>query len=96
MVQATPLETLADRLRWVREELAGISARELDRLAHKTEGHVRSIEVRPEAETQTGTVDAYARVLGLSLDWLVRGVGRSPTKASVLSALEAARTGTGA
>ncbi len=91
MVQDTSAETLAARLRWVRQELAGISARELDRLARRTEGHASLIESRPNAGAEMGTVEAYASVFGLSLDWLVRGAGRAPSKATVVAAVEAAR-----
>ena len=65
------LKTMGQRLHWAREA-AGVSARELDRLAGKTPGHVGLIEAR-DSDATGKTLAAYAAVLGLSLDWLIVG-----------------------
>lgn len=81
---------IGDRLREARE-LAGLPARELDRLADKTLGHAGLIESRRRSDAQAGTLKAYADVLGLSLDWLIAGRGKLPSQARVKAAVEAAR-----
>lgn len=86
---------LADRLQHALT-LADISARELDRLAGATPGHFAVIldrlRKRPDADVETGTAEAYARVLGVSLDWLISGTGREPRERAVRAAVEAARS----
>lgn len=89
VVMATP-RSLGARLRSVRE-LAGLSARELDRLAGQAEGHATVIELRESTAVRTDTADRYARVLGVSLDWLVSGSGDAPTQRSVRLAVDRAR-----
>jgi len=83
--------TLGGRLRWARE-LGGVSARELDRLAERTTGHAATIETLVGDRAQISTISDYADVLGVSLDWLVKGRGRRPTKHSIQAAVAAART----
>lgn len=83
-------ETLGSRLLYARE-LTGISSRELDRLAGTTEGHASMIERGERPRIEVATADKMAIVLGLSLDWLVRGAGRRPTKRHVVAAVEQAR-----
>ncbi len=85
-------EHIGGRLRKLRE-MAGLSARELDRLAERTEGHCNLIEVRPKANVGAATLADYARVLGVSLDWLVLGVGDPPRVEDVRAAVERARGG---
>lgn len=82
---------IGGRLRLARTT-AGITARELDRLAGRAEGHAALIESdtteRPRA---SDVLLSYADVLGLSLDWLAAGRGRAPREADVLAAVERAR-----
>jgi|SRR5580704_12250039 hypothetical protein len=84
------LTTIAARLKFART-LAHLPAREMDRLAGKTPGHAGLIEARPGSDAMAGTLAAYADVLGLSLDWLVRGQGDAPTADSVREAVATAR-----
>jgi transcriptional regulator with XRE-family HTH domain len=84
------MDTPGERLRHVRE-LSGLSARELDRLAGQPEGHATMIERRSAERVWTDTAASYAQVVGVTLDWLVRGVGDRPTKKSVRAAVERAR-----
>ena len=94
-------ETINVRLRHARELAERLSARELDRLANRTEGHANLIEVDPEARPRVDVLTSYADVLGISLDWLVRGQGEAPRAEDVRAAVERARgaaplaTGTG-
>lgn len=44
---------------------------------------------RPRIEV--ATADKMAIVLGLSLDWLVRGTGRPPSKSRIVAAVRQAR-----
>jgi len=85
------MQKLADRLKRTRK-IAGFSARMLDELAGLTPGHTSSIEAGRRQIPSTSTASALARVLGVSLDWLIAGVGEPPTKESVRSAVERART----
>lgn len=81
--------TLGDRLAEVRKK-AGLSTRALDRLAGLTEGHCWIIE-KKNGNTAASTIDSLARVLGCSLDYLVRGEGESPTEEAIRAAVAAAR-----
>jgi transcriptional regulator with XRE-family HTH domain len=72
-------------------ELAGLAARELDRLVDTTEGHASLIESGVVRNVTLETASKLAGVLGVSLDWLVRGTGRAPSARSVRQAVELAR-----
>lgn len=82
---------LHERLRLVRE-MAGLSQRELSRLAGVSEGTVWFVECRPERETATTLTAALAKALGVSLDWLVCGCGDEPTAEAICAAVASART----
>jgi hypothetical protein len=84
------LATLGERLRWVRN-MAGISARELDRLADKNEGHAAVVETKIHDRAALWTIVDYANVLGVSLGWLATGEGDPPTRAAVCLAVEVAQ-----
>lgn len=88
MTERTP-SVVGTRIRQARE-MAGISARELDRLAGLSENHTSLLEsvVR---DVRTETAAAIARTLGVSLDWLVLGEGKAPTERTVRAAVETAR-----
>jgi transcriptional regulator with XRE-family HTH domain len=79
---------LGDRLREARS-LAGISGRRLDALAELRAGHVASIEAGRRPNIEAKTAMSLARVLGVTLDWLLTGVGDEPTELSVRRAVEA-------
>lgn len=83
---------VSDRLLQARALASKLGCRELDRLAGLAEGHVSMIETgrRPNLEMSTAT--ALVRVLGVSLDWLVSGVGPTPSARSVRMSVEAARS----
>jgi transcriptional regulator with XRE-family HTH domain len=82
--------TLAGRLRAART-LAGLSGRALDKLAGRKEGHASVIESRPDGAVKAAVAMAYARALGVSLEWLVDGKGEPPTRESLARAVEAAQ-----
>lgn len=82
--------TLGLRLQEARK-LADISARELDRLAETTEGHASLIEAGTVTNVKLNTLTQLARVLGVSMSWLIDGAGDAPTVESVGGAVEAAR-----
>jgi hypothetical protein len=81
------LNSIASRLRFVRE-LGGLTARSLDRLARRTEGHCNFIEKRPDARVHADTVADFAIALGVTTDYLIRGVGEPPTEESVRAAID--------
>ena len=70
--------------------LAGLSARELDRLAGIAEGHTSLLE-SIVGDVKATTLAKIARVLGVSIDWFVNGTGAMPTRESLVSAIETAR-----
>jgi transcriptional regulator with XRE-family HTH domain len=72
-------------------EKAGISARDLDRLAGITEGHTSLIEAVLGEQVSAQTLAPIARVLGTTLDWLVTGEGAEPSREAVRSAVDSAR-----
>ncbi len=71
--------------------LVDLAARELDRLAGTTEGHASLIESGVVQNVTLETAGKLAGVLGVSLDWLVGGLGKSPTARSVKTAVDNAR-----
>lgn len=81
---------LSERLRRAREA-AGISCRELDRLAGITPGHSWSLERGARATPTSATASALARALGVSLDWLIDGQGAEPTVEQITAAVTTAR-----
>jgi transcriptional regulator with XRE-family HTH domain len=96
IVMAKRLSSFADRLGFARE-LSGMSARGLDRLAGLRAGHTALIEAGRRPNVETRTAEGLARALGLSLDWLVMGVGDMPRAEDVARAVaraERKRTGT--
>jgi len=85
---AFSLRTLGERVRWARD-LAGISARRLDKLAKLSAGHARAIETGRKQTVEASTARKLASVLGVTLDWLLCGTGRRPTPESVRAAVAA-------
>lgn len=85
------VDSISARVRLARD-LVGLSARELDRLAGLAEGHSSIIEASAKKSLSTQTAQALARVLGLSLDWLIAGDGKPPSERAVRAAVDAART----
>jgi transcriptional regulator with XRE-family HTH domain len=73
------LRTLRARLQYARK-LKGKSASGLDAEAKLTRGHTWQIETgrKPRIELETAT--KLATALGVSLDWLVSGIGDGPAK----------------
>lgn len=84
------LGTLAGRLKAARA-LAGISGRELGRLAGVSETYPSMIEsgLRPNVEGHI--VDRFAVVLGVSCDWLLGGRGEMPSEGEMQAAVARAR-----
>lgn len=87
---STLFDVIGSRLRTVRKK-AELSTKELDRLAGLTAGHTWAVENSKSGNADTVTLDKIAAVLGLSLDYLVRGEGREPGAAKVRAAIETAR-----
>ena len=85
-------ETIGSRLKATCDGV-DLSLRELDRLAGLAECHSRQTVANANNPTSQ-TCIAWARVLGVSLDWLCLGHGKPPKKAAVLRAVEAARAQT--
>ena len=90
LVMDGPLSTFGARLQAARLLAPDLSARELDRLAHTTEGHAGAVE-GGAYEPKIGNASAWAAVLGASLDWLVDGQGEPPTAKEVAAAVALAR-----
>lgn len=84
------MTTLAERVREARVK-SGISQRELARLAKLSEGYPGHIESGKVEAIGSDIAERLARVLGCSLDWLITGGGRGPSKRQVLEAVAAAR-----
>jgi len=72
-------------------ELAGISARELDKLIGVSPGYCSRIESGDRPDPGSMVSERIARVFGLSLDWLISGVGPSPTVRTVAAAVAKSR-----
>lgn len=70
-------QSVASRIRTARDK-QGLGARELDRLAGLKQGHTTIIESR-DGDIETETAAKIAKALGVSLEWLVTGVGDGPS-----------------
>lgn len=95
MTQTSPTpptsnQELAARLRLL-VQLSGLSQRELSRRALQGETHlgllVERLERSETADVQRRTLESIANSCGVSLDWLVRGLGDPPTDNAILAAL---------
>jgi transcriptional regulator with XRE-family HTH domain len=83
--------TVAGRLRVARKK-AELSARELARLTGISEALIGYIERSPCGDrSRARTLIQIARVLGLSLDWLLLGVGDAPRVGTVRASVARAR-----
>ncbi len=85
------MSSLSTRLRDARS-LTSLGTRELDRLAGLTEGHTSAIETGTRPNVEARTAAALARVLGVTLDWLIEGTGKAPSLRAVRAAVEVARS----
>lgn len=86
--------SLGERLAYLRS-LTDLKARALDRLVRgRALGttYTRLVETGARPRINADLANRYAMVLGCSLDWLVRGEGRAPSKAAVLRAVAVATT----
>ena len=81
-------ECLGDRMRWARSA-AGISARGLDQKAGLRPVHVASIEAGRRPNIESRTAMKITAVLGVSLDWLLAGVGERPSPEAVKASVAA-------
>jgi transcriptional regulator with XRE-family HTH domain len=77
------MKTVADRVKWLREQ-AGISQRELCRLAGTNENQISLIERGLRNNIEIETAEAIADVFGVTLDWLMRGRGKIPSASEVI------------
>jgi transcriptional regulator with XRE-family HTH domain len=72
-------------------EMAAISSRELDGMAGLRACHSRAIENGTKANVTSSTLNAIARVFGVSMDWLYEGQGTAPTPERVRASVSRAR-----
>jgi transcriptional regulator with XRE-family HTH domain len=72
-------------------KLGGLSGRQLSQLAGVADGFASMIERGVSRAPSFGVMDAFALVLGVSLDWLAHGIGPEPTAEQIKAAVEAAR-----
>lgn len=81
---------MRERLRRART-LGGLSQRELASLAGLSPSHVGLIEQGRVEDLGSDAASRLATVLGASLDWLVRGIGRCPPAADISAAVAKAK-----
>lgn len=92
-------EDVSTRLAQLRK-WADISAREVDRLLGRAEGHTSLLEAGRTSGIEAKTVSVMAELFGVSMDWLFSGIGAAPRPADVKKTIELAqkqqhpRTGT--
>lgn len=84
------MSEFAERLRSTRE-LGEVPAYELAKLAGLSAAYVGHLERGRVKKPGMDAVASLARVLGVSIDYLVAGTGDPPTKDSVMSAIQSAR-----
>lgn len=90
MTKKGPSE-VGERLRRLRER-AGISARELDKLAGTAVGLAAMLEKGTRDGSRTDTLVKYARALGATFEYLAMGIGKPPTAGAVSSAIALAKS----
>jgi transcriptional regulator with XRE-family HTH domain len=73
--------------------LVGVSPEKLGVLAGMSHGVVRMIETGARQDPASPTLRKLARVLGVSVDWLMTGNGVQPTEESVRAAISAVAPG---
>ncbi len=90
---ATPIPTpLGDRLRHARNLVVPhLSARALAKLADTAEALIGMIEAGAVQNPRLDTIKGIARVLGVTLDWLMSGTGPAPKVRATTAAVERAR-----
>jgi transcriptional regulator with XRE-family HTH domain len=81
---------IGQRLRFARTA-AGLSTRELAKLSGLTTGHPSLIEAGKRPAVSAKALADMARVLGISLDWLVNGSSPEPAEASIKAAVAVAK-----
>ena len=74
--------TLADRLRLVRS-YSEASARKISAVAGLSPSHVGYLETTAHANPEARTLEALARVFGVTVGWLLNGEGKPPTAEGV-------------
>lgn len=85
-------DSLAARIKFAREMVdPALSARELSALSGQTSSLIAHIERGVILQPRADTIVRVAEVFGVSLDWLMRGVGKQPTTAAVNAAVSHAR-----
>jgi transcriptional regulator with XRE-family HTH domain len=87
---------IAERLLLARSYTANglgdpLSSSQVSQLAGLVRTHVWLIETSARTNFTIDTIARIAEVLGVSLDWLYRGVGRAPTPGSVRAAIARAK-----
>ena len=90
MPKCLVVSRIGERLQQART-MGACTARELDRIADTTEGHVSLLESGVVENVTVDTMARWALALGVTLDWLVLGAGRAPSERTVRAAVEAAR-----
>lgn len=68
-----------------------LSAREVDRLAGLSIGHLRTLETRNGDSAQLDTIAQLAAVYGVSAAWIAYGEGPAPKAHKVIRAVADAR-----
>jgi len=80
-----------DRIRELRL-VAGVSCRELDRLAGTTCGYCWTIEHGTRKDVGGTILIRYCGALGCSIEWLLKGTGKRPTDKMVRRSVAKAKT----
>lgn len=84
--------TFAERLQATRK-LAKLPAYELAELGGLSAGYVAHLERGRTKSPGLDALEALARVLGVTIDYLVSGTGPEPTEEHVVAAVARARSG---
>jgi len=88
--QRPPRAGIAARLTYCASE-TGAALREIDTLAGTTPGHAHAVARGSIPDPRVSTISAFADIFGVSLDWLARGEGTTPSPESLCAAFARAR-----
>ena len=89
------LKTFRERLVWLRSVSGALTLSQMSILAGLSRNHLGLLESGQRYDPDTTTIEELARVYGVSMDWLWRGIGNVPSPEHVrTSVLGAQKRGT--
>ena len=90
MVTMSELQTVGQRLKWLRQQCEGLVLRDLQKICGVGSAHLSKLERDALKGVEVGTLSAICEAYGVTLDWLARGIGKKPSGKRVRESLQRA------